>query len=92
MMRILLKIALFPIVFLLGFASVLTQLSLEIGARVGGIVISIFAVLGIINLIGRDLPVAAISGVIILLILVVLFFAANVKLLLDSLRDSLKRI
>ena len=91
-MRALLKIALFPLVVLLTMGSVLAKLSIEIGARVGAIIINVFLVIGIINLIGHDVALAAISGVIIGLVLIAIFFAANVQLLFDSLRDSLRRI
>lgn len=91
-MRALLKIALFPLVVLLTMGSVLAKLSIEIGARVGAIIINVFLVIGIINLIGHDAALAAISGVIIGLVLLAIFFAANVQLLFDSLRDSLRRI
>ena len=90
--RVLLKILLFPVIELLTIASLLTKASIEIGGRLGGIIINIFAILGIINLLGSDLPTAAISGVVILLVLLALFFAANLQLFLDSLRDTLKRI
>lgn len=91
-LRVLLKILLFPVIALLTIASLLTKASIEIGGRLGGIIINIFAILGIINLLGRDLPTAAISGVVILLVLLALLFAANLQLFFDSLRDTLKRI
>ena len=92
MLRVLLKIVLAPLVGFFGFASVLTRISFEIGTRVGAIIINIFAVIGIINLIGKDIPCAAISGVIILLVLAILFFAVNLELFFDSIKDSLKKI
>ena len=84
--RALIKIALLPVMVLLTIASLLTKISIEIGARVGAVIINAFLVIGIINLIGHD------SGVIIGLVLLAIFFAANVQLLFDSLRDSLRRI
>ena len=90
--RALIKIALLPVMVLLTIASFLTKISIEIGARVGAVIINAFLVIGIINLIGHDIPLAAISGVIIGLVLLAIFFAANLQLLFDSLRDSLRRI
>ena len=91
-MRALLKIALFPLVVLFTMGSVLAKVSIEIGARVGAVIINVFLVIGIINLIGHDIPLAAISGVISGLVLLAIFFAANIQLLFDSLKDSLRRI
>lgn len=92
MFRIILKIALFPLVVLLSLASLTTKASIYVGARVGALIINLFAFFGIVNLIGKDIPCALISGVVILLVLAILFFAANLELLFDTLRDSLKRI
>ena len=92
MLRVLVKILLFPLVVLLGVASLATKCSVKIGSWVGAIIINIFAVLGIINLIGKDIPCAAISGGIILLVLAIIFLATYIELLFEDLRDALKRI
>lgn len=89
-MKALLKVALFPIIVLLTLGSLAAKISIEVGARVGAVIINVFLVIGIVNLLGHDIPLAAISGVIILLVLLILFFAANVQLICESLRDSLR--
>ena len=91
-LRVLLKLILVPVMALLTMGSLLAKVSIEVGARVGAVIINIFLVIGIINLIGHDIPLAAISGVIIVLVLGTLFFAANLQLICDSLRDNLRRI
>ena len=91
-LRFLFKVILVPVMILLTMGSLLAKVSIEVGARVGAVIINIFLVIGIINLIGHDIPLAAISGVIIVMVLAILFFAANVQLICDSLRDNLRRI
>ncbi|SFH58374.1 hypothetical protein SAMN04487830_102147 [Pseudobutyrivibrio sp. OR37] len=91
-LRVLLKLMLVPVMALLTMGSLLAKVSIEVGARVGAIIINIFLVIGIVNLIGHDIPLAAISGVIIVLVLGILFFVANLQLICDSLRDNLRRI
>ncbi|SDH30780.1 hypothetical protein SAMN05421493_101272 [Pseudobutyrivibrio sp. 49] len=90
--RVFLKLILVPVMALLTIGSLLAKVSIEVGARVGAVIINIFLVIGIINLIGHDIPLAAISGVIIVVVLGILFFAANLQLICDSLRDNLRRI
>ena len=92
MLRILLKIALFPLMILLGIVAIAIKASVHIGTRVGAFIMNIFIIIGIINLIGKDIPCTVISGVLVLLLFAVLFFATYLDLLFDSLRDSLKRI
>ena len=92
MLRILLKIALFPLMILFGIFAIALKASVHVGTKVGALIINIFIIIGVINLIGKDIPCAVISGVIVLLLFAILFFATYLELLFDSLRDSLKRI
>ena len=91
-LRVLAKVVVFPLILLLGLASAFTKVSVRLGCYVGGFIINLFIICAVINLLAHNIPIAAVCGAFILGIIGILFFATNIELLCDDLRDALKQI
>lgn len=91
-MRFLLKIIVLPLLLVIDVMALITKASIFVGCYVAGAAVWLCGICCVLAIIFKMIPCAIFFAVILALMLVCLFLAANLQLILESAHGVLKRI
>lgn len=91
-MRVLAKVAVFPLVIILTIAGLIVRLFIKVGSMVSGVAVLLLVICAVLALINKMWLQLGIFGLIFLAMFVILFASAELQVWIDVAMDSLKRV
>ena len=91
-MRVLAKVAVFPLVVILTIAGLIVRLFIKVGSMVLGVAVLLLGICAVLALINKMWLQLGIFGLIFLAMFVILFTSAELQVWIDVATDRLKRV
>ena len=91
-MRVLAKVAVFPLVVILTIAGLIVRLFIKVGSMVSGVAVLLLGICAVLALINKMWLQLGIFGLIFLAMFVILFASAELQVWIDVATDRLKRV
>lgn len=91
-MRVLAKVAVFPLVVILTIAGLIVRLFIKVGSMVSGVAVLLLGICAVLALINKMWLQLGIFGLIFLAMFVILFTSAELQVWIDVATDRLKRV
>lgn len=91
-MRVLAKVAVFPLVVILTIAGLIVRLFIKVGSMVSGVAVLLLGICAVLALINKMWLQLGIFGLIFLAMFVILLASAELQVWIDVATDRLKRV
>ena len=91
-MRVLAKVAVFPLVVILTISGLIVRLFIKVGSMVSGVAVLLLGICAVLALINKMWLQLGIFGLIFLAMFVILFTSAELQVWIDVATDRLKRV